>query len=99
MSDGVAPARERGLKFEYPVIDGVPVFVAPARERGLKFERKHHQVCLQSRSREGAWIEILKIYNLSKATAGRSREGAWIEITKPINPLSGVRSLPRGSVD
>ena len=33
-----------------------------------------------SRSREGAWIEILLIVCLPSVKSGRSREGAWIEI-------------------
>ncbi len=54
--------------------------VAPVRERGLKLNlhlQKIHQV---SRSREGAWIEILNDVEVSKTDSSRSREGAWIEI-------------------
>ncbi len=44
---------------------------------------------VQSRSREGAWIEIVIAFAASASAAGRSREGAWIEI-----PL---RNYPRGN--
>ena len=33
--------------------------VAPVRERGLKFQRRRTKKVVASRSREGAWIEIL----------------------------------------
>ena len=33
-----------------------------------------------SRSREGAWIEMLQLMELNIKYLGRSREGAWIEI-------------------
>ena len=35
---------------------------------------------LQSRSREGAWIEINGLTRLRDEVYRRSREGAWIEI-------------------
>ena len=34
----------------------------------------------ESRSREGAWIEISQALNIQKMATCRSREGAWIEI-------------------
>ena len=33
--------------------------VAPARERGLKFDNPKAELDADSRSREGAWIEII----------------------------------------
>ena len=33
-----------------------------------------------SRSREGAWIEMLLVSTFCNLSCGRSREGAWIEI-------------------
>ena len=33
-----------------------------------------------SRSRKGAWIEMLMLRLVLMKTAGRSRKGAWIEI-------------------
>ena len=55
----VAPARERGLK--YRIRRGRPPSqsVAPARERGLKLFGVMHLYLAKSRSREGAWIEML----------------------------------------
>ena len=35
--------------------------VAPARERGLKFVGEGHFGYSNSRSREGAWIEMLRL--------------------------------------
>ena len=52
-----------------------------------------------SRSREGAWIEILAVEAEAAAAFGRSREGAWIEIVPVPVMLVLARSLPRGSVD
>ena len=56
--------------------------VAPARERGLKSDMDL-QTCVEadSRSREGAWIEIGVVRDLKDPQRGRSREGAWIEIS------------------
>ena len=58
--------------------------VAPARERGLKFV----EICdfdehTGSRSRKGAWIEIMPQVSDNGAAGGRSRKGAWIEILLP----------------
>ena len=53
-----------------------------------------------SRSREGAWIEILKKQTGKNACMCRSREGAWIEIAAyGLNAQRYHASLPRGSVD
>ena len=46
-----------------------------------------HYAAYSSRSREGAWIEIIKSMLTLWQRAGRSREGAWIEII--INVISG----------
>ena len=55
----VAPARERGLKSW--IVQRVEnyMLVAPARERGLKLMYLLMLSKVGSRSREGAWIEIL----------------------------------------
>ena len=55
----VAPVRERGLKF-YFLLRSLHAFrVAPVRERGLKLVRGFGNRGGISRSREGAWIEIM----------------------------------------
>ena len=54
----VAPVRERGLKCLPRPNDTQPGPVAPVRERGLKFENLQDKKERDSRSREGAWIEI-----------------------------------------
>ena len=60
---GVAPVRERGLKFLLPVHSNQQRYVAPVRERGLKWICSHRKKLSISRSREGAWIEIISAYN------------------------------------
>ena len=51
------------------------------RERGLKSLKKNKKVIKKvSRSREGAWIEILSLPCQLGSVTGRSREGAWIEM-------------------
>ena len=54
--------------------------VAPVRERGLKCTGTYNREGSASRSREGAWIEILYASDIFLSLASRSREGAWIEI-------------------
>ena len=76
----VAPARERGLKWKVSALTAGYNLVAPARERGLKSCGQCLGCRLDSRSREGAWIEIGEIPRASYIQACRSREGAWIEI-------------------
>ena len=76
----VAPARERGLKFLAGIADIATAHVAPARERGLKSCGQCLGCRLDSRSREGAWIEIVSIIADFALSCCRSREGAWIEI-------------------
>ena len=57
--DAVAPARERGLKYNKFRTELFSQTVAPARERGLKFHKQKTSLLkVQGRSREGAWIEI-----------------------------------------
>ena len=51
-------------------------------ERGLKCTGKYNREGSASRSREGAWIEILYIYKRRYFPLSRSREGAWIEINQ-----------------
>ena len=57
----VAPARERGLKFQKLWPYGFNTVVAPARERGLKLMTAVFGLLLAGRSREGAWIEMSKV--------------------------------------
>ena len=54
----VAPARERGLKYEAKLHLHNSFIVAPARERGLKYFRRVGNGAGGCRSRKGAWIEI-----------------------------------------
>ena len=47
---------------------------------------KRHKVSRRgSRSREGAWIEILTLRRSGNSAYCRSREGAWIEIARALN--------------
>ena len=75
--DAVAPARERGLKFEPMGQSTANPNVAPARERGLKLNDNqyidHREDC---RSREGAWIEIKasERYGAETANVAPARE-------------------------
>ena len=83
--------------------------VAPVRERGLKWGYvKEAYEDAGSRSREGAWIEILPLYNVLSTAQRRSREGAWIEIAhctreflqKIVAPVRerGLKCLPIGHI-
>ena len=76
----VAPARERGLKFQrvYNIIDRSGV--APARERGLKSVVPH--LMPGSGSVAPARERGLKFAGTFATMPfhGRSREGAWIEM-------------------
>ena len=76
----VAPARERGLKYQYEETKKKIPKVAPARERGLKWRCCVPAQAVTSRSREGAWIEIICFLSEKLTLRRRSREGAWIEI-------------------
>ena len=49
---------------------------------------------MTGRSREGAWIEILKDGGIGDASKGRSREGAWIEIDFLYAFLRIIRVAP-----
>ena len=80
LGEGVAPARERGLKFWKGLYYEVGEEVAPARERGLKSSLTSWLLNLISRSREGAWIEMVCFLKLRSDVYCRSREGAWIEM-------------------
>ena len=60
----VAPVRERGLKCRRSIRLRPHYSVAPVRERGLKYLIVIFLVNLwSSRSREGAWIEIVAVDN------------------------------------
>ena len=50
---------------------------------------------LPSRSREGAWIEIIFCLHVSGKCYSRSREGAWIEIADSTTYLTGAQSRSR----
>ena len=65
--------------------------VAPVRERGLKSCGQCLGCRLDSRSREGAWIEIAAGNSAKAANRRRSREGAWIEM--PKNAIYIILSL------
>ena len=54
----VAPVRERGLKYHRAMRAKELRTVAPVRERGLKYIIATSFLHINSRSREGAWIEI-----------------------------------------
>ena len=58
----VAPVRERGLKSHKIPLCCCLLPVAPVRERGLKYEVIKLSLDNLSRSREGAWIEIGRIF-------------------------------------
>ena len=67
----VAPVRERGLKSCPHMRHNKVAPVAPVRERGLKSPRAPWSVVLlPSRSREGAWIEMVHMSCDACATAG-----------------------------
>ena len=86
----VAPARERGLKFD-----------ARAAQQWDNAGRSREGAWIEitiirsavaaaiSRSREGAWIEIGGVEFIATEDKGRSREGAWIEIA-PSTSDNGV---------
>ena len=77
----VAPVRERGLKFLCCKPITIDHSVAPVRERGLKLASVLNlAMILASRSRKGAWIEIIVAENQLTIICCRSRKGAWIEI-------------------
>ena len=99
VQETVAPARERGLKFQKAREDAYAAEVAPARERGLKFYSQYLIALTLGRSREGAWIEIGLIGRSDSRYLSRSREGAWIEIILLAEKDIAFLSLPRGSVD
>ena len=52
-----------------------------------------------SRSRKGAWIEILTVMIIMRTALSRSRKGAWIEIIESEEKGWKYESLPQGSVD
>ena len=60
LSTLVAPVRERGLKFIFVLPKRQCQHVAPVRERGLKLLSVVLCLTVLSRSREGAWIEMLR---------------------------------------
>ena len=76
----VAPARERGLKWLF-----TPTYLffhvsLPQGSVDWNIMVWNFMKQSKSRSRKGAWIEILKLCTLQRLKRGRSRKGAWIEI-------------------
>ena len=70
-------------------------YVAPVRERGLKLQfASSCRIEGFSRSREGAWIEIMTLRPTSRRSGSRSREGAWIEIALAISRLGAFKVAP-----
>ena len=47
---------------------------------------------VDSRSREGAWIEISAVFTAPTLIGSRSREGAWIEIIR-LTACTGVTAV------
>ena len=82
---GVAPARERGLKFRTS-LGNQPKHKSRSREGAwIEIAAYSGQLTLQSsRSREGAWIEIPTLERLWPYGYSRSREGAWIEMLNAL---------------
>ena len=77
---GVAPARERGLKF-IPSKFCTPTFGRSREGAWIEILPPLPSFAMPSRrSREGAWIEISTHISEFFTPTGRSREGAWIEI-------------------
>ena len=76
----VAPARERGLKFDRKL----SLITHNCRSRkGAWIEIRMSMLYLTKagcRSRKGAWIEIKIAGKKKSAYKSRSRKGAWIEI-------------------
>ena len=76
------------------------IAVAPVWGRGLKSAGFFEPVLPLSRSRVGAWIEIMHSSERSGRQPRRSRVGAWIEIVINESVFMGhIPSLPCGGVD
>ena len=63
------------MKFNLVAVNGNWPIVAPARERGLKLWYNQHKASCNSRSREGAWIEIFpSLYTCRTSRVAPARE-------------------------
>ena len=81
----VAPARERGLKFQLHLSLHLLLLVAPARERGLKlFAVGISEDTTARRSREGAWIEIVLLNLPSKASLVAPARERGLKFISPV---------------
>ena len=73
--------------------------VAPARERGLKSTAPEVGGTTKGRSREGAWIEMSLSMELNiKYLVAPARERGLKSLSQWVDD-TGLKSLPRGSVD
>ena len=60
----------------------------------MKYDEQPPKPYVESRSREGAWIEIKSCLGLSVRHFGRSREGAWIEIENYYDNATYITVAP-----
>ena len=96
---GVAPVRERGLKYAYPEKCLAVRKVAPVRERGLKSALLQGMEVMGSRSREGAWIEIIvRVCNIDvqKVAPVRERGLKYLVVKREINGVTVAPVRERG---
>ena len=95
----VAPARVRGLKCGTIVTWCAVTVVAPARVRGLKSLARQKEKFMKSRTRKGAWIEILNVSKplaLSKVAPARVR---GLKYQSYPTQRTDLESHPQGCVD
>ena len=97
--DAVAPARERGLKYDY----GGSVSDLTSRSREGAWIEIYTADTPASfnccRSREGAWIEIAQVlcWSITMVVAPARERG--LKFSYHVVVVLQVTSLPRGSVD
>ena len=77
----VAPARERGLKYDNRQNQQVHTYVAPARERGLKCPMPMYGIpgMMVAPARERG-LKLMMVCLGILLAVRRSRKGAWIEM-------------------
>ncbi len=95
LTAGVAPVRERGLKYLWRAVKIAEQKVAPVRERGLKYPamcRICEPFCVAPVRERG--LKSYEIVMLANIKHRRSREGAWIEIAVPTPVHVITESLP-----